>query len=46
MKNICDTLERNASNILQMKKNALIAGEETMVKQVGEGKDILSLLRI
>ena len=46
MKNICDTLERNACNILQMKKNALIAGEEAMVKQVGEGKDILSLLRI
>lgn len=28
-----------------MKKNALKAGEESVVKQVGEGKDILSVLR-
>lgn len=45
VKNICDTLSRSSSSVLNMKKNALKAGEESVVKQVGEGKDILSVLR-
>ncbi|KAK7688291.1 hypothetical protein QCA50_008661 [Cerrena zonata] len=44
IKNVSDTITRNASAVLKMKKDAFKAGEETVVKQVGEGKDILSLL--
>ena len=46
LKNCSDTVTRNATAVLQMKKDAFKAGEETVVKQVGEGKDILSILRM
>lgn len=46
LKDCSDTITRNASAVLGMKKDAFKAGEETVVKQVGEGKYILSLLRM
>ena len=45
MKDLSDTVTRLAHEVLTVKKKALVEGEESVVKQVGEGKDIISLLR-
>ncbi|KAI0789862.1 cytochrome P450 [Abortiporus biennis] len=44
LKDITDTLENTVTRILQQKKTALAAGEKAVTQQVGEGKDILSIL--
>ena len=45
MKDLSDTVTRLAHEVLSVKKKALEEGEESVVKQIGEGKDIISLLR-
>ena len=44
LKEITDTLENTAKEILLEKKKALAAGDDAITKQVGEGKDIISVL--
>lgn len=44
LKNITDTLENTAKQILAEKKAALAEGDEALTRQVGEGKDIISVL--
>jgi len=41
---ICDMLDRNSRRIFEEKKTALQKGDEAVVQQIGEGKDILSRL--
>ncbi|KAL4246377.1 cytochrome P450 family protein [Abortiporus biennis] len=43
VKNI-DTMTNECQNIYNQKKAALLAGDDAMVHQVGEGKDIMSVL--
>ena len=42
---IYDTMERRSREIIDEKTKALSRGDEDMVHQVGEGKDIMSVLR-
>ncbi|KAH9930181.1 cytochrome P450 [Amylocystis lapponica] len=44
MKNIVDIMSERASDIFTEKKNAFRAGDEAVLRQVGEGKDIMSVL--
>ena len=44
LKNITDTLEDTAKQILAEKKTALAEGDDALTRQVGEGKDIMSVL--
>ncbi|KAH9852524.1 cytochrome P450 [Lenzites betulinus] len=41
---ISDTMRRRSLEIINEKKSALLKGDEALVHQVGEGKDIMSLL--
>ncbi|TFK83127.1 cytochrome P450 [Polyporus arcularius HHB13444] len=41
---ISDTMRRRATEIVQVKKAALNKGDEELLRRVGEGKDIMSLL--
>ena len=41
---ICDTLEAELVKLVNEKKAALAQGDEALKHQVGEGKDILSIL--
>ncbi|KAK7688260.1 hypothetical protein QCA50_008630 [Cerrena zonata] len=41
---ISDTLVRTVSEILDSKKTALASGDEAVTSQIGEGKDIISIL--
>ncbi|KAI0641556.1 cytochrome P450 [Trametes meyenii] len=41
---IVDTLWRRSSEIYAQKKEALLSGDEAMKHQVGEGKDLMSIL--
>ena len=41
---ISDTLDRTIRQILESKKAALAAGDEAVTSQIGEGKDIISVL--
>ncbi|EED81963.1 predicted protein [Postia placenta Mad-698-R] len=43
-KEIVDTMQRCSSEIFTSKKIALARGDEAVMKQVGEGKDIMSIL--
>ncbi|KAJ3505247.1 hypothetical protein NLJ89_g7516 [Agrocybe chaxingu] len=43
-RDVVDTLSGTASEILQQKKKAILAGDEAMKAQVGHGKDIISIL--
>lgn len=43
IKSMADTIHNQATNIFRDKKAALLAG--AMVQKVGEGKDIMSILR-
>ena len=45
LKDVVVTMDTEANHIYQHKKTALEAGEESVVRQVGEGKDIISILR-
>ena len=44
LKNISDTLNTRSEEIFRMKKTMLESGDENAVHQVGEGKDIMSIL--
>ena len=44
VKDIIDTLQRCAVTVFESKKAALAAGDESVARQVGEGKDIMSIL--
>ncbi|KAF9564195.1 cytochrome P450 [Agrocybe pediades] len=42
--NIIDTMHNTSVKIYQTKKKAIEAGDETLLEQVGRGKDIMSIL--
>ncbi len=42
---IADLLNTTAEQILAEKREALAKGDEALMHQVGEGKDIMSILR-
>lgn len=42
---IVDIMDKTAGAVLNAKRAALEAGDEELAKQVGEGKDIISILR-
>ena len=44
IKSIVDTMHAAATAIFNEKKSALRAGDEVVMKQIGEGKDIMSIL--
>ena len=44
LKNIVDIMSNRASQIYDEKKRGLQAGDEAVLHQVGEGKDIMSIL--
>ncbi|KAH8101263.1 cytochrome P450 [Cristinia sonorae] len=44
MVKIVTTLEEMANEILKDKREALAAGDETLMEQIGQGKDIMSIL--
>ncbi|OJT08558.1 Docosahexaenoic acid omega-hydroxylase CYP4F3 [Trametes pubescens] len=44
MMDISDTMARRSLEIINEKKSALLKGDDALVQQVGEGKDIMSLL--
>ena len=44
VKEIIDTMDHNSHEIYNLKKAALATGDSEVVKQVSEGKDILSVL--
>nr|BED42990.1 cytochrome P450 monooxygenase [Trametes versicolor] len=41
---ISDTMERRSMEIISEKKHALLKGNDALIHQIGEGKDIMSLL--
>ncbi|TDL16040.1 cytochrome P450 [Rickenella mellea] len=43
LKKITDTIEQTSQRILETKKRAIEQGDEAILKQVGEGKDIISV---
>lgn len=45
LKRIIDTMERTSVEIVEKKRAAFREGEESVVKQLGMGKDIMSVLR-
>lgn len=45
MKMISDTMHRRSVEIFAAKKKALESGDAALLEQVGEGKDIMSILR-
>jgi len=44
LKDISDLLEKTVNEILKVKKEALAEGDDAVTRQVGEGKDIMSVL--
>lgn len=42
---IVDVMDRTSIEVFQAKKAALQQGDEAVLKQVGRGKDIMSILR-
>ena len=44
LRKIVDTMDRTSAEIFQSKKAALQQGDESVLKQVGRGKDIMSIL--
>ncbi|KAI0073887.1 cytochrome P450 [Panus rudis PR-1116 ss-1] len=44
LKHIVDTMDESTKNILRKKRQALSAGDEAVVEQVAQGKDIMSIL--
>ena len=45
MQNIVDTMWRRSTEIYHAKKLALEQGDEAVTRQIGEGKDLMSILR-
>ena len=45
MKYIMDTMHRGSEEIYESKKALLEKGDDAMLNQVGEGNDIMSILR-
>ncbi len=45
VRDIVDVLSKTSTDIFELKKKALAEGDEALAKQVGRGKDILSILR-
>ena len=45
MKAVVDVMHRRSIEIYEEKKRALEEGDEAVTRQVGEGKDIMSILR-
>ncbi|KAG6907128.1 hypothetical protein DXG01_010432 [Tephrocybe rancida] len=45
MRDIADTWERTTTDIFEEKKRALKEGDEALERQVGQGKDLISILR-
>ena len=43
---ISDAIWKTADEVLQSKRAALAAGDEAVSAQIGEGKDIISVLRV
>ena len=43
---ISDAIWKTAEEVLQSKRAALAAGDEAVSAQIGEGKDIISVLRV
>ena len=44
LKNVIDTMTKKSSEIFNSKKQALQAGDEAVVQELSEGKDIMSIL--
>lgn len=44
-KRIIDIMDAQSRDIFAKKKEALARGDDAVVKQVGQGKDIMSILR-
>ena len=42
---ISNTMEQRSTEIIDGKKTALLQGDEELVQKIGEGKDIMSVLR-
>lgn len=42
---VVDTMHRRATEIYREKKARLDKGDEALLQQVGEGKDLMSILR-
>ena len=42
---LIDTLDRQSRAVFDSKKAALLKGDEDVMQQVGEGKDLLSIMR-
>ena len=45
LKSVVDTMHRRATEIYHEKKTLLDKGDEALLLQVGEGKDLMSILR-
>jgi hypothetical protein len=45
LRDIVDVMHSTATDILESKKRALKEGDEALSRQVGRGKDIMSILR-
>ena len=45
IKSIVDTMHASSQAIYEEKKAALLRGDEAILRQVGQGKDIMSILR-
>ena len=45
MMDISNTMEQRSTEIIDGKKTALLQGDEELVQKIGEGKDIMSVLR-
>ena len=45
MKGHCDALHRGCLKVFNEKKAAIERGDETLLQMVGEGKDVMSVLR-
>ena len=46
IKNVCDTLYEKAQDILAEKKAAIARGDQEFLDTIGEGRDMMSLLRM
>ena len=45
IKKVCDTLYNKAKEILEAKKAAIAGGDQELLHTIGEGRDMMSLLR-
>lgn len=44
MKQIVDTMHRRSVQIMDEKKRAVLRGDSALLEQIGEGKDVMSIL--